>query len=387
METLLPIFLIPIIWAFIAKRILHKTINWQEMSITIGVACLIGAIVWGLGHIRADSDVELLNGQITAKKRVHDDYLESYSCNCHTTCSGTGQNRSCSESCQTCYRRHYTVDWFAESTIGRIMFKSLDETDDDVYKEPDPNSYKRCIVGEPATKTHSYTNHVIAAPESLFHLKAKIGKKSLVPPYPVVFDFYRVNRVLYVGGSANQLPVNFIRTLNTNISNDLRALGKTKQVNVIFIATDNPDRSYRYEVENAWLGGKKNDVVVFYSAKAGELQWVDVMTWARNYKNELFQVKLRDALLDTQVLDADAISKTISTHITRYYDRPRMSEFKYLRDSIEPPMWVLVLAYVLVLSSCIGLTFFFHRENATPFSDIISELFNRKRFSRKNRFR
>lgn len=378
MESLLPILLIPFIWALIAKRIFHRTINWQEMSIMIVIAMIAGAAAWGTGLYRTTQDVEILNGQVTSKHRVHDQYTESYDCFCSTTCSGTGTNKTCSELCQTCYREHYTVDWSAKTTVGKINFDSLDETSSSVYKTPDPSSYSRCKPGEPASAESTYTNYVKAAPESLFHLKSKTdAKKPLVPPYPGVFDFYRLNRVLYVGNSSNELPANFIPTLNKNISDILRTLGPTKQVNVIVILTDNPDASYRYEVENQWLGGKKNDVIIFYSVKAGELQWVDVMTWARNHKNELFQVKLRDTLLEAPILNADALTAAISSNILKYYDRPHMSEFKYLKDSIEPPFYVLVIAYLLVIAISIGLTFWFHRENITPFSDIISDILNR----------
>jgi hypothetical protein len=118
---------------------------------------------------------------------------------------------------------------------------------------------------------------------------------------------------------------------------------------------------YRYAVESAWLGGEKNDIVVFISTADGKtIQWVDVMTWALNSGNELFHVKLRDELKAVP-LDADAIHTAIISKTVAHYDRPQMKDYEYLADEIRPPTWVVVIAMIISFFGSIGLLFVFHR--------------------------
>ena len=55
-----------------------------------------------------------------------DPHLVTYSCNCHQSCSGTGNSRSCSESCDTCTKIEYDdcpyvdyeYDYIVNTTLG-----------------------------------------------------------------------------------------------------------------------------------------------------------------------------------------------------------------------------------------------------------------------------
>ena len=71
---------------------------------------IVLAVVFYASFSSAVDDVEIWNGVITGKNRVHDTYQRSYSCNCRTiqSCSGFGQNRSCtsSSSCDKIGRAH-----------------------------------------------------------------------------------------------------------------------------------------------------------------------------------------------------------------------------------------------------------------------------------------
>ena len=58
MEALLALLAFPLIWPFIAKRIWHQTINWQEMGLQIVLVALVGTGVWygGLGATTHDAE-------------------------------------------------------------------------------------------------------------------------------------------------------------------------------------------------------------------------------------------------------------------------------------------------------------------------------------------
>lgn len=360
MEALLLLLLFPLAWPFIAKRIWHTTINWQEMALNIVIVVALTAGVWQLGKYGQTSDTEIWNGHVISKERKHDHYLRPYACNCRTECSGSGDDSSCSTECDTCYEDRYTVTWSAETTVSHVVFDHRDSAWHSVYSSPDPSLYTRCITGEPASDERAYTNYVRAVPESLFHQDGgHTAFADSVPSYPRVYDFYRINRVLQVGV---ELQSSVHAALNDGLSKELVVLGVAKQVNIVLIVTSIADPSYRHAVENAWLGGKKNDVVLFLGVDdAHRILWADAMTWALNTGNELFQVKMRDGLKDIGTLDPSRIVPFVSKTISAYYDRPHMRDFEYLKDAVKPPLWVIIFAILLAFGGSIGLTYLFHR--------------------------
>ena len=200
MEALLLLLLFPLAWPFIAKRIWHTTINWQEMGLNIVIIVLLAAGVWQLGKYGQTADTEIWNGRVVSKERVHGHYLRSYDCNCHEVCSGSGDNRSCSTECDTCYEDRYTVKWSAKTTVGNVTFDTKDSPWISVYLSPDPPAYARCVKGEPASIEHGFVNYVKAVPESLFRQDgAENVFADKVPPYPRGRDFSRIKPVLEVG--------------------------------------------------------------------------------------------------------------------------------------------------------------------------------------------
>ena len=116
MEALLILLLFPLVWPFIAKRIWHTTINYQEMGLQIVIVTAVTAGVWQLGIYGQTTDTEVWTGKVTAKDRDHGSYVESYDCNCRSVSCGKGCTTS---KCDTCYRDHYTVDWTADTTVRR----------------------------------------------------------------------------------------------------------------------------------------------------------------------------------------------------------------------------------------------------------------------------
>lgn len=302
------------------------------------------------------SETEIINGEITAKKRVHGSYIESYSCNCVTTCRPSGKTTSCSTHCQTCFRTHYTVDWFAESTIGRINLDRNDWTSPAVYALPDPDQYKRCEVGQPAAREHDYLNYIKAVPESLFHLNPMLTVyDKFIPHYPRVFDFYRVNRVLNVGTDID------VTKLNDLLNQKLKKLGPSKQVNVIVILTNIQEPTFKFAIENAWLAGNKNDVIVYLGLDGKKIVWADATVWVKNTGNEYAAVLLRDKIKDLGIFDETQISNTVAATIAAEYTRPEMEKFEYLLDQIQPPLWVVILAVLISIGGSLGLTYYFHK--------------------------
>lgn len=312
-------------------------------SAAFTVACLvIIGLAFGVSRSVATSDVEIINGAVTGKTRVHGTYEESYQCNCSTDSKGH-------TSCQTCYRTHYTVDWDVQSTVGEIQIQRLDSTWASVYATPDPAFYVSATQGDPVARRHSYTNYIQAVPNSLFTPSSESLKKKfaqIIPAYPDnIHDYYNLNRVLTPG-----VNVPIAGQLNTDIANALRALGPKKEVNVIIVIANTSDANYEYALRDAWENGNKNDaIVVIGSTRYPKIDFVRIISWT---KNELLKVELRDIISDHAVVD-NALTGIIMTQVDKNFERRRMREFKYLESEIDPPAWVLILVLVSVFGAAV----------------------------------
>lgn len=352
---LAPILIMP----WICKAIWPHKITWVELAITIVSSVIITSTVYAIGAYAQTADTEIINGEVVGKTRTHDSYLRSYDCRCRQTCSGTGNSRSCRQTCDTCYETRYTVTWKCQTNLGDYTIEHLDRTSRSVYLTPDPAFYTQIQKGDPVARQHSFTNYVKAAPDSLFHhFDAKSNKfKDLVPEYPLnVYNFYNVDRVLAAG-----VAVPDLKAWNWELAMLLRKLGPQKQANVVVVFVNTADQSYLHALEGKWIGGKKNDIIVIVGTTAyPKIDWVAVSSWT---DSQLFKVKLRDEIMALGQVDRAKMLEAIDRNTMELYKRKSMKDFEYLKHKAEPPVWVLTLAVILGMLISIGCSFYFHRHD------------------------
>jgi hypothetical protein len=342
--------------------ILHKFmsgITWVQSTLAAMAGLVVSALIisgaFYAGKGGKTADTEIWNGEVVSKARVQGSYVESYQCHCYTytTSSGSGKNRTTTSHthCDTCYRDHYTVNWGCDTNIGHFGIESLDETSSSVYNTPDPGRYTIIQKGDPVSKTHDYTNFIKAVPETLFRpaqasLKAQYMGK--IPAYPInIYDIYHVDRVLAV-----DVPITNLREWNDKLSNALKTLGPAKQANAVIVFTKyGPD--YFYALQDAWLNGKKNDIVVVIGASRfpGHADWVKIMALTQD---QIFQVKLRDDIMDIGILTPDAVIGALQKDVMSDFKRKHMADFKYLDAEIDPPAWVMVTCLILIFGAYFG---------------------------------
>lgn len=339
-----------------------ETLAFSAGGLVISAA-IISASFFG-GKASKTIDEEVWNGRIVSKQRVHDDYQESYQCRCRTDSKGQ-------QSCDTCYRTHYTVKWSADSTIGRFTIKTLDETDDDVYRSPDPAFYKTIRIGEACVKTHNYTNYIKAVPQSLFHFEVKEIEKQFagqVPQYPIeLHSRWKIDRVLQVG-----MTVPHLNEWNAKLADSLKDLGALKQVNAVIVLTNIADQNYGYALQSAWLNGKKNDVILIIGAPEfpNKAAWVRVLSFA---KDEIFTVHLEDSVRTLEQLTPDLVIRSLTDSINEYYHRKPMAEFAYLDEENYPPNWLLAVTILFVIAAYVAFWIFMmkkstgHKNQRYPF--------------------
>lgn len=353
MAELLIFLLIPLLLPFLAKAVWPHTITIPELIMNILAGLLVAGGGWGLSFYGQMIDVQLINGQVISKKREEVPCEHSYTCNCRQECSGSGDTRSCTTVCDTCYEHNNDYSWYAYSDVGKATIARIDRQG---VKEPP--RFTQVKLGEPFTTTESYVNYIKGASESLFNKAQYTDLAELiaqVPAYPAeVYDYYRADRAISVGA-----PVQNLKEWNTKIAEVLKKAGPVKEVNLVVLFTKNADSRYADAVNAKWLGGKKNDVIVVIGApEYPTMNWVRILSWT---DNEIFKVQLRDALLDQHTLDASQTVDLIAKHIYASFKRKPMEDFKYLKYevSLSAANWVLLLAVTLAIS--FGLSYLFSR--------------------------
>ena len=108
------------------------------------------------------------------------------------------------------------------------------------------------------------------------------------------------------------------------------------------------------------------------------------MTWAKNFNNELFHVMIRDSLKDVKTFDSEKISAIITKNVVEKYSRPSMKSFEYLKDSIQPPEWIIILCVILSFGGSLVTSWFFY---VNEIDDFVGEICNDIFFKVKNLFR
>jgi hypothetical protein len=257
MGVLTLILIVPLLWPFIAKALWKREITFFELgaNLVVGILVAVGGYYASM-HVQA-MDVEIWNGTLVSKAKEKVSCSHSYTCNCRQSCTGSGQNQSCSQVCDTCYEHSHDYDWQLNTEVGSVLIDRIDR-----QGKEEPPRFTKAKPGDPVALSKPYQNYIKAAPDSLFNasteqmLKAQF--KDVLLAYPAhVYDYHYVNRVLTQGVSLPNLA-----EWNAELAELLAKLGPRRQVNAILVFTKQSNPQYAEALRAEWLGGKKNDVVV-----------------------------------------------------------------------------------------------------------------------------
>lgn len=299
-------------------------------------------------------DKEIWSGKVVRKAQEKVSCEHSYSCNCIPVSCG----KNCTTIvCRTCYDHSYDYDWnLYTSNEEKIKIKRIDR-----QGAKEPPRFAKAGIGDPTALSHEYTNYIKANPRTILKrdgFKEKYEK--FIPPYPIqIYDYHYVDRFLTPG-----LAVIDALSWNGGLMKINAEVGKEKKVNVIIAAVPVADSAYIHALEEAWLGGKKNDLVLILGVPDfPKISWVRVMSWTRA---EELKIELRGRIEKIGTMEKrEEILKTVKDLIVQNNDviRRPMADFEYLNASVRPPFWAMVLIFVLGVGSSIGLTIFFYKED------------------------
>jgi hypothetical protein len=194
---------------------------------------------------------------------------------------------------------------------------------------------------------HSYTNYLLADPDSLWVHGEMARFSASIPEYPQVHNHYQLNHI--VGLSAPPSLVTAMREMNAD-------LGATNQVDVTLVLTGEADPTFAQALEAKWLYGPKNSISIVMGVQGDTIRWVRVVTFS---KVEKLKVRLRDQLQGLSLSDSQ-VPDLIRSEIQKGFKRTRMADFEYLASTATPEGWILALLFVFEVLVSIGLTYWVH---------------------------
>ncbi len=189
---------------------------------------------------------------------------------------------------------------------------------------------------EPVTTTKSFKNKVKAAPSTFSY--CKVPTNVAVFAWPSNPNFYRSDRVM---GKAKES----IDTLQWDQMNAV--LGPTKKVNLIIIGFGESDPKIAEYQESAWVGGKKNDLVICYGNikledEGASVKWTKVFGWTESDK-----VKHNlEKLVKEHPINNDLLP-LIADEVRNNYVIKDWSKFDNV--TIEPPTWSYWLYFAIMI--------------------------------------
>lgn len=348
MFNFLILMIAPVLIALLTLFLFMKRVLWWEVALQVAVVGLVLGIGLTIAYEAPTSDIEVWNGQVTAKQRNEVSCRHSYQCNC--VCVSRNKNGSCTqEVCQTCHEHYYDVDWDIYASTQESV--SIDTTDRQGLIEP--KRWDDAFIGEPWESQHSYTNYIKANPDSvLLGTKGDMNKwGKLVPKYPAgIYNVYYNDPVINTG-----VPGIDVKTWNWMIRDVNRTLGPKKQVHIIVILVPTNDRNYVYALKDAWIGGKKNDVDIIIGSQNGtKIDFADVMSWSTNHA---LQVELRDDIEGIGNLQRrDDLVKAMSARIDADFVRMRMKSMQWIMRSYQPSGTTILWLFILGVSLSLGIS-------------------------------
>lgn len=334
-------------------------ITLKEFLVLVGIVVIVVGGGYGIGYFAfraaATRDYEIWNGRIVTKAQERVSCEHSYPCNPHPCmCDEDG----CSTCWDTCYEHSNDWDWaFYTSNAERVEIDRVDRRG-----SREPPRFAKIRIGDPTALAHNYTNYIKGNPWSILRRQGSADQfKNLIPPYPIaVHDYHYVNRFLSRGVSGFSEGV--VALWNKDLMELNADLGRKKEVNIIVVAVDTDDSSFLHALEEVWLGGKKNDVVVILGVtRYPAIAWARIMSWTRA---EELKISLSDLLEDVGSLEKrEEILGAIRNETERLFVRTSMKEFEYLLAGIQPPFWVFVLLFVVGIAVSAGCTVYFYKED------------------------
>lgn len=205
---------------------------------------------------------------------------------------------------------------------------------------------------EPVTTKHGYTNKVQAS-RSVFNFEEvddKTKRAYALFDYPEVEGYYQ-RSILGDGGPTTQAAERLLQIANAR-------LGRPKQVKMFILLYRNQPLEAALYQEALWKGGNKNEFVLCIGVDNSDRpQWAKAFSWS---EAERLKVDAREFVGQTFIdarreLDLTSVVDWMFVEVRKQFVRKPFADFDYL--SVDPPLWGVIVAYLLTLMANMVLSF------------------------------
>lgn len=359
----------------IVWRIWPKKILWWEMLGTmaymIPTAILVPSIFF---YYTTDvHDQENWNSRTSMAE-----YWEEWTEHVEQECCSTDSDGN--ETCTDCsYDLYHPPEWYghtaapgdpafrlAQAQYGNYVQRWGNEQFDDIFRMNqisfgDGNRYyvdypNNPEVIVPTAQKHEYVNFPKGSKQTILKRGCKSSAEkhaALMRPYPEVtggpFGPIEINRVVDANVNA---PDKWKKTVDRRLDVILAELGPAREVDVIVYLAGTSDPKFVLGLEEHWVGGKKNNVIVVIGAPEWpKIEWVGIFDWCENSQ---FRTELHDNIEDLETLkgNARAFVDLIEQQIRKPpehggWDRFEMSKLDFMANDIKLPWWAYVLIFLI----------------------------------------
>jgi hypothetical protein len=331
--------------------LLNKRVVWWEWLVGVAAGFAVSGIMHAVALVGMTGDVETWSGRV---ERVvfYPRWVEEYQ-QMHTRTSTDSDGNTTTEIYYTTEYRTHHEQWATQTTLGE--FEVAKPKHDEVlnlfggsvetkwthkggFHSGDHNIYighNKTDWLEPVTDTRSWANKIKAAP-SVFSFR-KVPKGAKVYQWPENPDRFRSDRLLGITGNIDRLAWDQMNA----------RLGPKKRVNLILIGFGTAPREIAEWQQAAWLGGKKNDLVVCFGGSPARPEWASVFGWT---ESETCKRNLETLVLDHGV--SASLLPLIEREVEANFRAKDWKKFDYL--TIEPPTWAYVVLVLAMLGSQVG---------------------------------
>jgi hypothetical protein len=280
---------------------------------------------------------------------------------CHENCSGSGDDRSCTEECHDCsYREDHPEYWEMYDNIGnsyrisRAYFNELvkkwgNKTFQDMnrdYYEKDGNAYNTSYKGifettVPVCFIKTYENRVKAS-KSVFNFQdvdtADVKNYRLFN-YPGENKF-NFNPILGYTDQAASEKLSKYNALN----------GAGKQIHMMILVYDNQPQDAGVLQESYWKGGNKNEFILCIGKSGNKIKWTKVISWT---EVEDLKIRVARVVKEMDTLNIETVVNYMGSEVPKKFVRKRFRDFNYL--TIEPTNKAIVITMIVTILVSVGL--------------------------------
>ena len=302
--------------------IIHYTCVYRKDLVEVGLMSLVGVVAafvlyYGTMFLQATSH-EIRSGSVLSKNVYYDPYTETYSC---------GDN--------TCTRQVPRWRWDVEADIGTYSEYSSS-------KMFVPDIYEAAKLGEPYAETFMFMNYQYLSNNTVM-MDKQHRYDGWLPSYPSVYSGYKVNR-----GISNILSP---ATLSQKLSEAHKVWGPTYQVNVIVCVVGSNSAGFTYALRNAWVGGKKNDVVLVLYVEGKNVVNAEAFSRSTQTKRTTEYADFETTLIENAKrigeYDEDKIIEVLDDALP-YFEREDLSKYSFLQAEYAAPLWLNAVHLALI---------------------------------------